>query len=723
MEFISLELITNKLFSMKSLFCIFFLFVGSYTFLNSQFVYAENLLDVPPPPAGINLSGIFETPSTSDSRIIGKNESRSQYVLINEEVRNQVGAIWSTENNKMDLSQDFETEMYIYFGNRGNNAADGMAFVMHNDDRATEMIGLGGASLGVWASERYRGRFDDAIQNSFAVEFDTHHNNEYDANVQKKHHIAWNYPGKESSYQDRNYLFGGGERRLVHNSVQYPGNISDGNWHKFVIVWDVEKKTLSYQFDQLTVVSVPIDVEDIFNPNRDPNWNQQVFWGFTGSTGDKYEINMVSFDEIPGLVEGQIKEDIFLKENYENVSVENENIAIQNESIKDKAVLRNSLLEHRISITYLGGRKQSWEEVYIKKTLNEYSEYQQGTLKISRDGGETYTSVSDDYWSLQQTEILEINIGTLDENNSILIISFDTKVKGVEESFSVKSGGVIADGLFYNEYEDSFEYSILANYAPILNLEYPEQLDMNLNEQFSFEGTWQDFDSDFVRFRRKVTNYTTGESNGIESTGKYYANTAGFGYKNEFSLDFIPAEWGMSTGKYAVDLWIVDFDKDEETEDPTTNFGGSESKHYRYIVNVIGVLEFGSVSNFYYGVVGLPVETELVFPYNNPQIEILDSRGTGNSWFLSVRIQEELTAYGDNDDAAYLSMYYIEKQQNIKLNREWLTIKQYQTTQLNENYQLEWGKKEGIAVRINNFDYLNSYKGTLNWLLSDVPLE
>jgi hypothetical protein len=88
------------------------------------------------PPFKIDLTGIFVTPATgSNSSVIGGN-----IVQVTPDTANQKGGIWSTEANKMDLTKDFKASMYIYFGNRGANAADGMAFVMHNDSRGTNAI-------------------------------------------------------------------------------------------------------------------------------------------------------------------------------------------------------------------------------------------------------------------------------------------------------------------------------------------------------------------------------------------------------------------------------------------------------------------------------------------------------------------------------------------------------------------------------------------------------
>lgn len=112
------------------------------------------------PPSSIILDGLFTTPSTgSNSSIIN-----DQLVSVTPGTANQKGAIWSIDDIKMDLTKDFTATMYLYFGNNGNNAADGMAFVMHNDSRGVNAIAKSGASLGVWADEGYNGSKTSGIQ-------------------------------------------------------------------------------------------------------------------------------------------------------------------------------------------------------------------------------------------------------------------------------------------------------------------------------------------------------------------------------------------------------------------------------------------------------------------------------------------------------------------------------------------------------------------------------
>ncbi|MCF7522991.1 hypothetical protein L3X07_05785 [Levilactobacillus brevis] len=101
----------------------------------------------------------------------------------------QFGSIWSTDENYFDLTQDETASMWLYFGNQGTQAADGMAFVLQNDPRGVPAIpdyptpGKAiGETLGVWGVDmaKRQGSVDKlaqtAIQDSWALEFDTNRN-------------------------------------------------------------------------------------------------------------------------------------------------------------------------------------------------------------------------------------------------------------------------------------------------------------------------------------------------------------------------------------------------------------------------------------------------------------------------------------------------------------------------------------------------------------------
>ncbi len=95
-------------------------------------------------------------------------------------VQNSWGTIWSTDDS-FDLSKSETASMWIYAsGENTANVGDGMAFVLQNG--GTDAYSGSGQSMGVWGvANQYFNNTNpasSAIQNSWALEFDTFPNNE-----------------------------------------------------------------------------------------------------------------------------------------------------------------------------------------------------------------------------------------------------------------------------------------------------------------------------------------------------------------------------------------------------------------------------------------------------------------------------------------------------------------------------------------------------------------
>lgn len=93
----------------------------------------------------------------------------------------QQGSIWNTTGNELDLTKDFHAQMQLYFGGN-DDSADGLAFVMAGSRPSTLLKGGGGARLGVWGDLSSSMKlsttdpYKTALQNSFAIVFDTYSN-------------------------------------------------------------------------------------------------------------------------------------------------------------------------------------------------------------------------------------------------------------------------------------------------------------------------------------------------------------------------------------------------------------------------------------------------------------------------------------------------------------------------------------------------------------------
>lgn len=294
---------------------------------------------------------------------------------------NQVASFWGTYKNPNDADEmynyfDLKTKQnlsaWIYLGdtyhlysdnfpsgttidkvydegNKTNQTADGMAFVLQNDARGKSAISgavsepfgstfktANGQTLGVWGAATqnqnalttaYTNLNAGAIQNSYAIEFDTVHNykkggilNSIDDmfdNVNggtpydiKGQHIAYGYPGESSFYQGysssryTNYALK--HSTGVHTNLQlsgYEDNYQDIDhaWKHFTFSYtppadgesigtasfyfnDKNYDGTNKPFNQLEGSTVKIDTAKIIKDTG----TTKVRWGFTAATGSQF---------------------------------------------------------------------------------------------------------------------------------------------------------------------------------------------------------------------------------------------------------------------------------------------------------------------------------------------------------------------------------------------------------------------------------------------------
>ncbi|MDO0874748.1 L-type lectin-domain containing protein [Carnobacterium divergens] len=639
--------------------------VISIFYLNPEKSLADNSSS---PPNGIEIDNVFQTPEGANSSVI--NTGLVDIVEVTPNQKNQAGAIWNTDNNMMDLTKNFEASMYLYFGDKGKDAADGMAFVMQADPNGNKAFRTGdGARLGVWDSTK-KGEFGLAISNSIAVEFDTYYNNDFDSQIAKnRNHLAWNYPGEKSTYDDP-WL---GSRRMNHNDIQYPisNYFSNDQWHKFSVKWGASASILTYQFESLNPVSIPINVDTTFGTN-------QVFWGFTGSTGGSYASNRVVFEKVPGLVEGSIEEKVIDK---------NTGLSIQNKSVNSEAKLTYS-----IDVNYQSG-KQDWKEVHVMKNLNDNIEYLPGSLRsIDSDGNET--PLSDAYWSGNE---LNLPLGDLGVENKQKKIVFDVKVKSVPVNTEV-SESVIAKGKNYITHSDNFNYTIISNVAPVITLEGANQEKVVDNgTDIEITGNWLDKDSETVSLYYQVNDssplvFEKETINDPKDTKHNYLATV--------------SSTELLLGANSLKVWAVDKE-------------GAQSNVETITILVRGTLKFVNVPDFEFGQFSLPLKNELLFSSTKETIKISDTRGTGSDWKLNVTLKKPFTSLEGNTINDFYYINQDNQKQPIQLNE--LILVRTGVTQESSIQEIGWAPNQGLALEILPSNYIGEYSSELEWILEDTP--
>lgn len=719
------------------------------------------------PPEHIFLENIFKTPTGSNSQII--NGTGGDIVQVTNGIKDQKGAVWSTPINKMNLNENFEASMYLYFGNQGGSAADGMAFVMHNDPAGDNTLSNQGGSIGVWAPLDY-GSTKQGIKNSFAVEFDTNHNENFDGNVGSGNHIAWNYPGKSGTYEDSG-IWPWQKRKMSHNNVQYPGQLSSDRWYSFSVKWEASTTTLTYQFEGQSAVVVKMNPSDIFGSTN-------VVWGFTGSTGARFENNRVVFNKVPGLVNATVKETIYNS---------------KNENIEGKAAFQGETLRYEINGQYLSG-KQEWMSVISSLQLNDYVTYKPNTLKAVLNTGEVIP-LNDSAW---QGQSLQAPLGNLNSTRAIVTLSFEVQVGKVTQNTSVAEM-VHFKGKNHFQQSNELYYLILANQAPLLNLtnEGTTQV-INQAKDYQIDGTWLDPDGKKVSLLfnlngeqlenraadsgevNRLTNYSylipknklKLGSNKVEVVAVDELGASST-VKTLSILVLSPPMLELKDNNQTVELMVGQSytingtvkDQDspkvslfyqlnsepvtlfEEKANPTLGQGmpfATELKAEKLPVGLHKVTVFGRDSEgleTIHGVINLKVMGKLAFTnvssnvnYENSQIpettkrvnrgtgwdiSVSDTRGVGNNWQVTVTLEKEFT----NEKGKKLvdGLIYVENNQQTVLKvGEAVRVFAWETKS-NDQVAINWAQNQGLLLNVSSSTLRGDYQGVLSWGLVDGP--
>lgn len=294
-----------------------------------------------------------------------------------------------------------------------------------------------GETLGVWGSDQrtdYTQKPDlsavakSAIQNSWALEFDTFGQNrltdvanlkkgiasQFDTDVPSGYpHIAANYPGLVKSY-------GIGETDDTETTttpatyfpIYIPGNsvttttpyyyvktnhegllhkrnsfLSSGTWHHLTLKWTAPTAgttlgTMKYTFDdknQKTGATISqadgatSNQVQVDTSNFQLGADKKIRWGFTGSTGDSFENNLVVFEEVPGLVDADVTANL----------VDNSQANMTIDDASDK-VYTGDQMTLKYHLNYKGGR-DSWQS--IKNKLNLPADIAYDSAKVTYDDG------------------------------------------------------------------------------------------------------------------------------------------------------------------------------------------------------------------------------------------------------------------------------------------------------------------------------------------------
>lgn len=670
-------------------------------------------------PQGISLENIFTpgTTTTNQAAVVDTPTAGTQAAKVNNG-KKQFGALWSTADNAFDLTKNETASMWLYFGNNGKKAADGMALVLQNDDNglaATPTFGktVSGETLGVWGvdTDKKQATADklaaSAIQNSWALEFDTHLNSStnysnagsadsFDGKLAGPH-LAYNYPGEVSTYQMVKAsqllpLPASGYYATQTHEGAITGDytlLSNGAWHHLTLDWDAAEQQMTYTFNDKDPATgheqagisktAAIDLAKI-----DPENTGQVRWGFTGATGDSYENNLVVMEKIPGLVNAQATTKL--------TDVTTNQVVGNGDVLKGTHQFR---LDYRLD--YRDG-KQSWKDVAAAIQLPTDLTYDDSAT-IHYQNGQTSTvnlaGMTDNQVAVTLTEALntENATATISFTGTADDLKAATTVAAETSRFTAVNGVVTAD-------TPSFTVT--------------PTLDLTL---FSLSGSSVQLESGEDAIFKGLVVIPEGVN--LHNTDMTVHPTLNGQAQADFTM---AAGDDNSSGRFNYTVQAADLKAGANTlklnvEDPY----GNVSNTVTYTINVPGQLLFQEVSpNSSFESTSLTGQKQTIKRTKDWQVKILDTREAGAQWSLQVAGTKFTTA--DGRELAG-DLYYYDSDQRSVVTTTPMTVMSGTSSANDDVTDVVggWDDEAGLMLEVNGDAVQGQYDAQITWSLNNVP--
>lgn len=692
-----------------------------------------------------NLDSLFaDPPYGSDSQL-----PVNGVTVITPNKGDQAGSIWSKPGNKIDLTRDFEATMLVNLGDSFKsdgslNPGDGMAFVMHNDLRGTDTIlndvsKFSGQSLGVWGSvdpNKNKSPWKSAIQNSLAIEFDTHPNGDYDSGVAGTPHIAWNYPARSSAYTISGWP--SKKLKLNHNNLETFSYLSNEEptkgsapWREFKVSWNASTKILTYTFNGKSK-SIPIsDPKSVFAPDLN-TWDNKVYWGFTGKTGGNYELNQVAFVGTTNVPKTSQSYEIYHKkaDGSQGAVVTQTNPAKPNEPLIGIVTANNSA-DSKIPWTDLALRynEGSADSRGIRYTVNDgitinnqnisqnnvsTGLFKTPSLDIEGDPNKTpvRNAVDTDIFNNKDTNGygLGVNTGDLVPGGQTVVkmqltamdpTETNGKINNGQKAMARLDGGTVGQVSTFMTYVTSIPTMTLN--GQFLDTTAKNPAIVEKNKAFNLTGNWEQssktgkIDADAKGTLHYSIDDGAEQTVALDSTGGAMSAP-------------IPTAGLTMNQPHKITAYMTNAGYNEKSNIKTAYFQikGGELK----FAKVNPTVAFNSVQ------VGKTVTAQRATTDWAPTVA--DSRGRDSQWTLSA----STTGLTRTTDGKKLAgrMMYVDGQKQTPLTSTPIVITSKTTTTDNEELTaVNWAADQGILLNVNADAYVGDYTGTVDWTLASVP--
>lgn len=761
---------------------ILFLF---FTEMPTTTVFADNpsVSDVyKAAPPGMNLEDYFESPreykgsskTIPNSMVILKKGvvgNQSDIVQMTNGT-NQLASIWGrtatadapdTPYNYFDVTKEQEFSAWMYFGDDETRSADGMAFVIQNDDAGVNAISntidsigrknpQAGETIGVWGGMGASNIGDlakGAIQNSFALEFDTHLNttqvgswgargDDFDGekmldgkNFLLGQHLAWNYPALNDTYvQNMNWLtfWYYMHHKDALRDISLSGNELDEAWHHFSFKYvpptaGSTTAHVSYIFDDKDYdgkirpfnmwdrrpqkKGTYIDVETK-NFNLKPG-QKRIRWGFTSSTGSpgsKDTTNAIVFESIPAIASIRTNSSLY------DVTQERGILDFDQNNQADVNVNNGDKLEFNYSLNYISGLAESGQ-INTRVNLPSHVDftpddsgiigkitYQDKVVNITTDdlGQETDSKGN-------TTKFIKFQLPSLGSDNNNINIklygkadigsNISSKVTNVDQAHTSfvsphYTGDLMSPQFSINPVEDTLKMT--EGITPKMAIQH--------SQSFEMQGTVE-YEKGSLFNCNKLDLHTSIDGGTPEVTELPVTKD-----KNKEDYDIVRKASSLELGDHTVTLYVSDAKhrfSNKVTYDVTVEKDTS-------------VLQLKSNTDYKFQSINQSPEPTIVHRAGN---WILQVESLNSAW--SLKAQTSGLVDRNNNPLAGGLIFRKDGTDNPLKDNQVLLDEDDTLTNEDKIFDIagHWQKNSGILLKIRSNASGGSYKGTISWTLTN----
>ncbi|WP_125707438.1 L-type lectin family protein [Companilactobacillus zhongbaensis] len=635
-------------------------------------------------------------------------------------------------------------------GDIPTHVGDGMALVFQNDprgvgaistykeDKGDEKIRLGtGEAMGVWGPNFNNKLYENgesfstndgitlkkkiasmAIQKSLALEFDTYPDNSanfidlnnlgisFDMGKQGQH-ISLGYPANPEIYEPHLSGYDSNRSRklyyrMVHNRNTTVDNqyLANGNWHHITIKWNPNTKRLYCFFDdrdknkniqhaQVTISSaIDLSVFDLKNSHK-------LRWGFTGSTGEFSENNLIVFESIPSFVNAELNMQIFDRSTGTIVGENLENS--EGNSTFYPSANAGDTLDFTYDLNYQSGIK-NWDKIVANINLSSEVEYL--SSYVDYNDGDPVEEVKTNPMSGNK---FTYHIGkSLTPSHNKATLHIITRVKPVSKTNFVSGQLARFEGDYLIKDGMSPQFRIASN---ALNMRVdPEQIDYQEMSQVPDDSLINCY-----VWNNKPNNDLSGVSLSVSVNGTSLPKQK---LIKETSY-YVPTKIAIPKSQLQEGTNTVVI-KTEETDGRQTftctktvfiNVGGNVRISYR-----THDVSFATIN----GTSG----NKLVPRSGIWKVDVTDTRKRGSDWRVSAQaspLTNTKTGLRFNG-----KMVFVDKNNNRHLLNDQVEVGHaIKATDKSETWNLvdQWSNNQGIQLQTDNSVEEGDYQGQISWIL------